>query len=143
MHTKEINLATIIRKLCHITVSMLDNRRHYKMLAITMFSLASSCSNANMLNPDNDIHCSVVSFYFMKLADHIGSGNNEKISLSRINSWYVKRLKIEYGQEYNSNAFLDTKIKPVLEFVKDNPSAAEMPMRMCGERAISGIARNR
>lgn len=104
---------------------------------VTVLGIAAcSSAQASKLNPNDDLHCSVVSFYFAR-SDRTMSDLDAR-TLFVVSAWYNKQIgnKVDLG-----------KAGPVLQKVKDDPVAARPVAADCIQRAsrdpgFEGFARD-
>jgi hypothetical protein len=98
--------------------------------AITVLGVAAcSSAQASKLNPDDDLHCSVVSNYFAMSKP--GKSDAAARALFVASAWYNKRI----GNELDLS-----KAAPVLEKVKGDREAARPIVTDCIERAMKDPA---
>jgi len=90
---------------------------------------ACSSAQANKLNPDDDLHCSVVSNYFAM--SEPGKSDATARALFVASAWYHKRI---------GNKLDLSKAAPVLDKVKGDREAARPIVIDCIERAMKDPA---
>lgn len=86
---------------------------------------ACSSAQASELDANDDLHCSVVSFYFARSGPP-KSGDDARASFIAA-AWYNKRV----GNKPDLN-----KVAPVLQKVKDDAATAQLTAADCIERAL-------
>jgi hypothetical protein len=108
---------------------------------LSIFICACSGSgNAAVVNPENDIHCSVLSFYFHGLAKHNGLSDEQLRASKGLEDWYAAKMRKALGEHYSDPAIMKSEIEPILEVVKADPLSMRDEVTACAKRASADPA---
>lgn len=110
-------------------------------MAKQIFSIAAAmalgaCGQASALpvDPSNDLHCSVVAFYFKGDPITQAAPQNQRDAIARIFDWYTVKTQA-LAAEQGPDAVLRT-AAPALEAVKKDPAAHREHLLTCTNRAV-------
>ena len=107
------------------------------VIALAGVLALSGCASdgAFAYDANDDLHCSVLSFYMHGRAKHIDAPIAEQRALYVLKIWYAARVQDAGGPTLE-------KARPVLEAVKRDPDAASDAVFACSDRAqaASGFA---
>ncbi len=112
-------------------------RRVLTFMVVANLIGACSPAPAVKIDPQNDIHCSVLSFYFYGLAKHDGAPDAQILATKALQDWYAAKLQSDAGNRYSDPALAKKNIGPILDAVKANPATMRDAMRICTNRAAS------
>lgn len=101
--------------------------------------LLSGCGQANavIVDPANDVHCSVVAFYFHGFAKHDGAPKTQQDALRTLHHWYAIKMKIVAGERFKEWANVEREVGPVLEAIKADPRSMRDELGACTDRAAA------
>jgi hypothetical protein len=99
--------------------------------------LSTACSSANAvaIDENNDIHCSVLAFYFHGLAKHEGAPAEQVRATKGLQDWYATKLRAVGGGRFSEPAVMQSEIAPILEAIKADPLSMRGKTKACAERA--------
>jgi len=106
------------------------------MLAVESMA-ACSPATAVTIDPKNDVHCSVLTFYFHGLAVHDGASNTQIRATKGLEDWYAAKLRSHSGGRYADPTLLQRELGPVLDTIKANPDAMRDAAKACVSRAAA------
>lgn len=114
-------------------------------LAILLATISGGCGQATAaaVDPKNDVHCSVLAFYFHGLATHTQASEKQVRATKGLHDWYAAKMKEVADERFKNPAFLQNEVGPVLEAVKADPLAMRDEMSACAERAAADPSFNR
>lgn len=97
------------------------------------------CTSANAVTIDsnNDIHCSVLAFYFHGLAKHNDAPDDQLRAIKAIQDWYAVKMRSAEGGRYSDPAVMQSEIGPILESVKADPISVRDKAKSCADRAVA------
>lgn len=100
--------------------------------------LLSGCgkANATTVDPADDVHCSVVAFYFHGFAKHHGLPDNQQRAAKGIFDWYSAKMRQVAVKRWGGMAGFEKEVAPLLETIKSDPLAMRDEMTACTERAL-------
>ena len=109
------------------------------LILMLAFESMAACSPASAvtIDPKNDVHCSVLTFYFHGLAVHDGASSTQIRAAKGLQDWYAAKLRSLSGGRYADPALMQREIGPVLDTVKANPDAMRDAARACVSRAAA------
>lgn len=109
--------------------------------------LLSGCGPANATNLEstdlvqvdstNDVHCSVLAFYFNGLAEHRSAPRNQIRATKVVHEWYGAKMRRVAVERWDNWAEFAKETEPVLEAVKSDPAAMRDELLACTDRAIA------
>jgi hypothetical protein len=106
------------------------------MLAVESVAACSPAS-AVTIDPRNDVHCSVLAFYFHGLAVHDGASNTQIRATKGLQDWYTAKLRAHASGRYADPALLQRELGPILDTIKANPDSMRDAARTCVSRAAA------
>lgn len=106
--------------------------------AATLIGL-STCASADAVSIDskNDIHCSVLSFYFHGLAKHNHASDEQVFATKGLRDWYAIKMRSAEGGRYSDPAVIQSEIGPILEAIKADPLSMQDEVKACADRAVA------
>ncbi len=108
-----------------------------KRLGVVLLALASlgACSQAaaSPVDPANDLHCSVVAFYFSGHPVTKAAPQDQQVAVKRVFDWYSIKVRA-LAAESGGDSVLST-AAPVLEAVKKDHLAHREHLLACANRA--------
>lgn len=115
------------------------------LLAILLPAVLGGCGQATaaVVDPENDVHCSVLAFYFHGLAKHTQAPEKQVRAAKGFHDWYAAKLREVAGERFTDPAIYEKEVGPVLEAVKADPLAMRDEMFACIDRAEGDPAFNR
>lgn len=111
--------------------------RNFLIAAATIALCACTSANAVTIDPKNDMHCSVLSFYFHGLARHEGFSDKQVRAAKGLQDWYAAKIRSAEGGRYSNPAIMQSEIGPVLEAVKADPRSMLDEAKACLDRAAA------
>ena len=110
------------------------------ILFLPLITLAA-CSPAAGSTPDvtNDLHCSVVTYYFSDFAERSGAPADQKRATAAVTEWYALKMRERAAQQGGSDTLMSEAAR-ILEVVKADPVGMADEMTACTERAVSDPA---
>lgn len=107
--------------------------------------ILSGCGTASAatIDPADDVHCSVVAFYFHGLAKHHGFPDDQQRAAKGIHEWYASKMRQVAVGRWGGMAGFEKEVAPLLETIKSDPLAMRDEMTTCTERAGRDPAFNR
>ena len=98
----------------------------------------AGCGEARGTVPDasNDLHCSVLSFYFAGLARHSGAPADQQRATAAIHEWYAAKAREVAAQRSDPNAVL-AEMEPIFEAIKQDPRSMLDELSACTDRAAA------
>jgi hypothetical protein len=114
-----------------------------RLPTVALACALAGCTSAHAtpLNPADDLHCSVIAFYFQGYAQWSGAPARQIHAAGVIKAWYAGKLR-EAGVDLGGPDFR-SRAEPILNAVKADPKAARAPMVACTDRAVADPAFNR
>ena len=108
-------------------------------LTILLPAVLAGCSQAKAatVDPTNDVHCSVLAFYFHGFAKHHQAPDNQVRATKGFHDWYAAKMKKAAGERFKDAAVLEKEVGPLLETVKADPLAMRDEMSACADRAAA------
>lgn len=107
------------------------------LFAIACLSALAACgsASASTLDPSDDLHCSVVAFYFKGLAEHKGAPADQLRATAVVDGWYAAKVREIAPTRWKDLDASLTEMAPILEAVKADPMAASDEHMACAKRA--------
>ena len=101
----------------------------------------AGCAEARGSVPDasNDLHCSVLAFYFAGLAQHSGAPADQQRGTAAVQQWYAAKARELAAQRPDPNAAL-ADMAPILEAIKRDPNSMLDEFSACTDRAAADPA---
>ncbi|MEG3124589.1 hypothetical protein [Sphingomonas sp. GB1N7] len=109
--------------------------RNFLGAAIAMGLCACTSANAVTIDPKNDVHCSVLAFYFHGLAKHIDAPDEQVRATRGLQDWYARKMRSAEGGRYSNPAVMQSEIGPIFETIKSNPLSMQDEAKACADRA--------
>lgn len=108
-------------------------------------ALLSGCGGASAatLDPSDDVHCSVLAFYFDGLARHQGAPRDQLRATKVMHEWYAAKMRDVAVERWGDMAGFEKEAGPLLESVKADPQAMADEMLACTDRAVAAPGFNR
>lgn len=102
-------------------------------------TLLSGCGkfHAAPLDPADDVHCSVLAFYFHGRAQHEGAPGDHLRATKVMHEWYAARMRGVAAERWGDMSGFEKEVGPILEAVKEDPKGARDEMVVCTKRAIA------
>ena len=121
------------------------DKMRFAVVAALSSGLVSACSpsRAVALDPKNDVHCSVLAFYFNGLAAQVGAPDRQLRASKGLHDWYAAKMKIASAGRFSDPAVLQAELGPLLEEVKADPLSAGDELQACADRAAADPSFNR
>jgi hypothetical protein len=116
-----------------------------RLTAVTIACvLLSGCGRANAaaIDPTDDIHCSVLAFYFHGFAEHHGFPAKQQKAAKGVHDWYAAKMRLVAKERWGGMAGFEKEAGPLLETVKADPLAMRDEMVACTKRAAADPAFN-
>ena len=109
------------------------------LAAIMTCTLLSGCgaASATTLDPSDDVHCSVLAFYFNGLAKHQGAPREQLRATKVMHEWYAAKMRQIAVERWGDMAGYEKEVGPLLEGVKSDPKAMGDEMLVCTNRAVA------
>ncbi len=109
----------------------------YLLSAATLIGL-SACTSASAvsIDPKNDVHCSVLSFYFHGLAKHNQAPSKQVFATKRLQDWYAIKMRSAEGGRYSNPTVMQSEIGPILKTIKADPLSMLDEVKACADRAV-------
>ena len=113
------------------------------MRNITLLSLASAflsaCASAGAVTVDakNDVHCSILAFYFHGLAKHERAPEDQIRATKGLHDWYAEKMRASSGERFSDLKIMKAEVEPVLETIKADPVAMRDEYSSCADRALA------
>lgn len=108
-------------------------------LACTLLS-ACGAASATTVNPSDDVHCSVLAFYFHGLAEHQGVPRQHLAATKVMHEWYAVKMRQAAVERWGDMAGYEHEVGPLLDSIKSDPKAMEGEMLACVDRATADPA---
>ena len=114
------------------------------LLAVAVLIGLSACGPANAVPVDakNNIHCSVLAFYFHGLAKHDGAPNKQIHAMKGLQDWYAIKMRSDVGGRYFDPAVMQSEVGPILATIKADPFSMRDEVVACADRAAADPAFN-
>jgi hypothetical protein len=106
------------------------------VLALTLLGGCGEAGAANV-DPADDVHCSVLAFYFHGFAKHQGVPANQLRATKVMHEWYAAKVRDVAVERWGGTDGFQKEIGPLLEAVKKDPKAMADEMVACTDRAIA------
>jgi hypothetical protein len=105
------------------------------VIALTSAGLGG-CAQASAATVDvsRDIDCSVVVFYFNRLAAQQGAEESQQRALNAVHKWYS--LKVQAAAKTRGADHVLHRAGPILESVNQNPMSMRDELAACASRAV-------
>jgi hypothetical protein len=103
---------------------------------LVLAPVLAACTQAQAItpDPDNDIDCSVVAFYFSSEAQRSSAPEDHRRATAALHAWYAKRVQEVAAQR--SLPEIEKRADPLLaELNRDSASMREVAAS-CTERAV-------
>lgn len=107
-----------------------------------VFLDACSPASAVTIDPANDIHCSVVSFYFHGLAKHEHAPEIQIRATKGLQDWYAAKMKVATAGRFADLATAKAETEPLLDAINSDPASMRDELLKCAERATADPAFN-
>lgn len=109
-----------------------------RLAPLAMFA---GCAPARGSVPDasNDLHCSVLAFYFAGYAEQSGAPTDQRQGAMAIHEWYAAKAREIAAQRSDPNSAL-AEMASVLEAVKRDPRSMLDEFSTCTDRAATDPA---
>ena len=114
-----------------------------RLLAATIACvLLSGCGQASAatIDPADDVHCSVIAFYFHGFAEHHGLPAYQQKAAKGVHDWYAAKMRLVAKERWGDMAGFEKEAGPLLETVKSDPLAMQDEMVACTARAAADPA---
>lgn len=111
-----------------------------RLSAIAIASmLLSSCGQANAatLDATDDVHCSVLAFYFQGLAKHHGFPAKQQKAANGLHDWYAAKIRSIAKERWGDMSGFEKEVAPLLQTIKSDPLAMSDEFLACTERAAA------
>jgi hypothetical protein len=110
-----------------------------KLISAAIVIGLCGCASAYAVTIDsnNDIHCSVLAFYFHGLAKHDGAPDKQVRATKGLQDWYAVKMRAAEGGRYSDPAVMQSEIGPILESVKADPVSMRDKAKACADRAVA------
>lgn len=95
---------------------------------------------ATTIDPADDVHCSVVAFYFQGLTEHAGAPSDQRHAVKALQEWYSAKMRQVAVERWGGLAAAERELAPLLDAVKSDPVAMRDELLACTERAIADPA---
>ena len=115
-------------------------RRAFCLVPLSLLLTACGEADATLIDPRNDVHCSVVAFYFHGLAKHEGAPADQQHATKVLHEWYAAKMRREAGERFKDWQNFEREISPLLEAIKAKPTAMTDELDACLDRAIADPA---
>jgi hypothetical protein len=98
----------------------------------------AGCGQARGHVPDasNDLHCSVLAFYFAGLAQHSRAPPDQQRGTAAVHQWYASKARQVAARSSDPNAAL-AEMEPILEAIKRDPQSMLDEFSVCTDRAAA------
>ena len=113
------------------------------LLAVCMALTGCGQASAAAIDPRDDIHCSVLAFYFHGFAQHHGMPAAQIKAAQAVHDWYAARMRAVAGERWSDMASFEKETAPVLETIKADPLAMRDEFAACTQRAAADPAFNK
>lgn len=102
-------------------------------------ALLSACSSAGAATVDvkNDVHCSILAFYFHGLAKHERAPEDQIRATRGLHDWYAEKARVSSGRRFSDLKVMQAEVEPILETIKADPNSMRDEYRGCADRAAS------
>ena len=94
-------------------------------------------ASAATVDPADDVHCSILAFYFHGLANHQGVAGDQIEATRVLHEWYAARMRVVAADRWSDTAAYEKEVAPLLERIKSDPQAMADEMLACTDRAIA------
>jgi hypothetical protein len=112
-------------------------RSAFLSVLLSIALVGCSQANAKTLDPEKDVHCSVLAFYFHGLGEHRKMPEHQLRPARDLHLWYAAKLQAELGDRNDDPGGFDREVGPLLEIVKADQLAARDELEACASRAAS------
>lgn len=112
-------------------------RNGYRLFPLCLLLTACGQANATRIDPKNDVHCSVLAFYFQGLAKHQGAPRKQQQATKGLHEWYAAKMRATAAERFKDLAGLEREISPLLEAVKADPKSMADKLGDCAKRAAA------
>lgn len=92
---------------------------------------------AAKVDPRDDVHCSVLAFYFHGLAKHENVPLQQIRATEGLHDWYAAKMRAKAGKRLQDFAVMDREVTPLLDAIKADPAAMRDEARACADRAAA------
>jgi hypothetical protein len=101
----------------------------------------AACGQASgsALDPSNDLHCSVLAFYFAGFAQHSGAPADQQRGTAALHEWYASKARELVAQRSDPNA-AHAEMGSVLEAIKRDPRSMLDEFSACTDRVAADPA---
>lgn len=105
--------------------------------AIATCTVLSGCgvAGAATLDPTDDVHCSVLTFYVHGLAQHEKTSSDYRMATKVMHEWYAAKVRLVAVERWGGMAGFEKEVKPLLEAIKSDPKAMTDEALACADRA--------
>lgn len=111
--------------------------RTFQIVVASVALSACTSAKAVAIDPTNDVHCSVLSFYFHGAAVHDGAPDDQVRALKVLQDWYAAKMRSAEGGRYADPTVMESEIGPLLETVNADPQSKLEDLDACTDRAAT------
>lgn len=109
------------------------------LTTIAACSILGACGSvgAAVIDPADDVHCSVVAFHTQGLAKHRGAPADQQRAAWTVHEWYAAKMRAVADERWGGTSGFEKEVAPLLEAVKSDPQHNRDEMMACAERAVA------
>ncbi len=113
--------------------------------AFLLFALSlmlESCSKISPkgLDPNNDLHCSILTYYMTGVAIKMNAPSEQIRALRRVQAFYFRKMAEDRSANYSDPNLLKKVSRPIFDDIKSDPSATRIPAEICANRAKMDVS---